>query len=230
MAAHERATIYKYCRSLFKGMGRILSGSLTVIPGYAGQYILPAYGQEIWIGTALAAVIIWSYQARAEEYNKRVALEESAQPKIEIIDISQHQIPSSSPMTRVYDLVIKNVGSQTLGDCLIKVIGIDQKAIEPKILRTSGQIQGAREGRFNLSPGETKHVPLCSRKVMYLPPTKTPMTMDFEGATLGFELDSPIIFEVAVYSSAPTTYIKIEMSIDNGNALLVRTIPSAVAT
>ena len=68
---------------------------------------------------------------------------------------------------RICALVITNVGENELSDCLVQIERFDPKQSElaiPFVLRTAGQLEGDRSGRFSLSVSQPKNVPLLFRR------------------------------------------------------------------
>ena len=62
---------------------------------------------------------------------------------------------------------VRNLESKTMTDCLVQIEEISraypEKMPVPLILRTRGQIDGKRSGRFTLSPNQPKTVPIIYR-------------------------------------------------------------------
>lgn len=66
-------------------------------------------------------------------------------------------------------VIVKNTESKDLKNCLVQIDKISftrpDKMPLPLVLRTEGQIGGSRTGRFTLSPGQPKSVPILFRKL-----------------------------------------------------------------
>ncbi len=106
---------------------------------------------------------------------------------------------------------ITNTGPELEGKCLVQIEkhGLEIHMPDPLVIRTEGQIDGKRTGRFTLSIGQTKLVPILFRELAHINHFRF---IGENGKHYLFAGDSAE-FVVAIYGAATPTRVRIRLSV-----------------
>ena len=119
--------------------------------------------------------------------------------------------PPIGDFTPACAIRIKNTGPELEGKCLVQIEkhGLDIHMPDPLVIRTEGQIQDNRTGRFTLSTGQTKLVPILFREPAQINHFRF---IREDGKPYLFTGDSAE-FVVAIYGAATPTRVRIRLSV-----------------
>ena len=120
-------------------------------------------------------------------------------------------VPSIGDFTPACAIRIKNTGPELEGKCLVQIEkhGLDIHMPDPLVIRTEGQIRAKRTGRFTLSIGQTKLVPILFRDPAQIDHFRF---IGEDGKHYPFSGDSAE-FVVAIYGAAIPTRVRIRLSV-----------------
>ena len=106
---------------------------------------------------------------------------------------------------------ITNTGPELEGKCLVQIEkhGLEIHMPDPLTIRTEGQIRGTRTGRFTLSAGQTKVVPILYREPGHINHFRF---IEEDGKHYSFTGDSAE-FVVAIYGAATPTRVRIRLRV-----------------
>jgi hypothetical protein len=157
-----------------------MSGGFSVPFGAAAVFADTKYGQAIWGSLAVCAFVFAAYRFWSAEHASVLSLKEKLRPKIKVINFQCDFLPLSDG--RLFEFEVKNDSGEHLQSCLAVVTAMsptrwaghrseDSENMAsiylpnlPLALRTVRNLERDGDGPFNLRPGQTKKIAVCSRR------------------------------------------------------------------
>ena len=192
----------------------------------------PSLLQISWVRyglLALVTLVLWAIadyfvyrRSGAKAASSKLAIEKDAPTSLEVAVRIDNDCYFHEGYEVACSIVITNTGVIDRDGCLVQIDDyIGHKPLEmriPFVLRTDGQLDGKREGRFQLSAGQPKRIPIIFRRSNR---ANDWFFFSEKGKRLG-AFANPTILLVGVYGIGAPVRVRLFIDVDAGWAVHAR--------